>query len=656
MIADLGATSDELLQASTAAGGFNEELQNQLGATLDSSNALNGLLKVAEASDGAFSEAANKAEIAAAVNEALGISATIASDGLEDEATSLEDIVSSASDAAYALGDANTAIYNLGTALQENGTSFSAYSQAGRDNLSALQGTISALTAASGGDAQRLAVMLQGLMTSLANYGVASVQELAFVQEAIARLTNGKGITNLAGAANEAAVSGRLLGAGFAAGAAGVKKSGGAAKGATKEIKTLTEYVSDLGGVFKAAFEIRFGLEQSIDAVAAGWQKMADAAQDARDEVADATQELIKSDATIAGLNAANSTLNYQLTVAQEYGDVLRANEIMAEIAENNAEISDEQKKRTKTEKDLAKAQAAGLPILDGQTEGAREQRDQVTGLVKAYQDQILALANSGLSQQEVARRTQELKNQFIAQLTAMGYSRAEIDRYAAAFDDLTTAIQKVPRNITVNADTNPAQRAIDEFIAKNSNKSIGVGATGGGGTYTPDRVDVGAGGLNVQDINGRRILSSEIYANKTYFTGGNISPIPVAEGGLIPQHLARGGVAGINWSPQGTDTIPAMLTPDEYVVNRQAVARMGLPFMNALNNQQLPKYLASGGSASSGGSSSGSVPRVQLVELMPYQVQQLAQAMTASLSLDGKIVAEATNSANATSARRGSN
>ena len=51
------------------------------------------------------------------------------------------------------------------------------------------------------------------------------------------------------------------------------------------------------------------------------------------------------------------------------------------------------------------------------------------------------------------------------------------------------------------------------------------------------------------------------------------------ASGGLI---YASGG----RFIPRGTDTIPAMLTPGEFVVRRQAVKSVGVPFLKALNAQ----------------------------------------------------------------------
>lgn len=63
---------------------------------------------------------------------------------------------------------------------------------------------------------------------------------------------------------------------------------------------------------------------------------------------------------------------------------------------------------------------------------------------------------------------------------------------------------------------------------------------------------------------------------------GEETKPVAKAKGGLI--YRAAGGPAPINWSPRGTDTVPAMLTPGEYVVNRSATSKY-LPILEAINN-----------------------------------------------------------------------
>ena len=58
--------------------------------------------------------------------------------------------------------------------------------------------------------------------------------------------------------------------------------------------------------------------------------------------------------------------------------------------------------------------------------------------------------------------------------------------------------------------------------------------------------------------------------------------PVAKAKGGLI--YRAVGGPAPVNWTPRGTDTVPAMLTPGEYVINRSSTQKY-LPILEAINN-----------------------------------------------------------------------
>jgi len=49
--------------------------------------------------------------------------------------------------------------------------------------------------------------------------------------------------------------------------------------------------------------------------------------------------------------------------------------------------------------------------------------------------------------------------------------------------------------------------------------------------------------------------------------------------GGMIPKYLASGGF------PRGTDTIPAMLSPGEFVMSKYAVNSYGVDKMKAINS-----------------------------------------------------------------------
>lgn len=54
--------------------------------------------------------------------------------------------------------------------------------------------------------------------------------------------------------------------------------------------------------------------------------------------------------------------------------------------------------------------------------------------------------------------------------------------------------------------------------------------------------------------------------------------------GGLIPEYHSNGLPVGINWQSRGTDTVPTMLTPGEYVLRKKAVDSLGTSFLNNLN------------------------------------------------------------------------
>jgi hypothetical protein len=64
--------------------------------------------------------------------------------------------------------------------------------------------------------------------------------------------------------------------------------------------------------------------------------------------------------------------------------------------------------------------------------------------------------------------------------------------------------------------------------------------------------------------------------------------------GGLIPKYMAAGGFA------RGTDTIPAMLTPGEFVVKKFAVDNFGVDNLRDINNGTFNNKSDSPGNTSS--------------------------------------------------------
>lgn len=68
---------------------------------------------------------------------------------------------------------------------------------------------------------------------------------------------------------------------------------------------------------------------------------------------------------------------------------------------------------------------------------------------------------------------------------------------------------------------------------------------------------------------------------------GGRIGSLVGRQYGGEVIYRANGGQT-VNFTPRGTDTVPAMLTPGEYVVRREAVQKLGLPLLEKLNNMDI--------------------------------------------------------------------
>ena len=122
--------------------------------------------------------------------------------------------------------------------------------------------------------------------------------------------------------------------------------------------------------------------------------------------------------------------------------------------------------------------------------------------------------------------------------------------------------------------------------------------------------------------------------------------------GGLIPwDKFSIGGlVAGRGSST--SDSIPAMLSNGEYVLNARAVKTYGIDFLNALNRMQ--SYRQSYGSQQSSSSGNGNI----VVELSPDAVNQLMAMSNRPINLysDDRQIATSANRGNRLLAMRGSN
>jgi hypothetical protein len=108
--------------------------------------------------------------------------------------------------------------------------------------------------------------------------------------------------------------------------------------------------------------------------------------------------------------------------------------------------------------------------------------------------------------------------------------------------------------------------------------------------------------------------LSKTVANNKTEDEKKPQKPQAVSKGGVI--YASTGTL--VDYQPRGTDTVPAMLTPGEFVVNR-ASTQKHLPLLKAINNGATnPQALSKGGIAylSEGGVTDGESLEMQMIRM----------------------------------------
>ena len=539
------------------------------------------------------------------------------------------------------------ALYALGGSLYENGKAWGEFSNEGRANMGALMQVIAALAKQTDGDAAATAANMMGLFNALVQGGYASAEQLSYLQQIIANLkaeAANEGITNIQ--ANVIDLTSLLDGFGDAADK-NTKKAANGAKKAAKEIRTLKDYMSDLKKVMDDAFEFRFGFQDSQDDITSTVHDISDGFEDAKQKVRDLNQDIQELQATLSGLAADRNVLEYQLSVAQAYGDTLRASEIQAELDKNASDAAKAQNDLSDKTKEMSNAQADATPTLTGTTDAAIKQREAVEELVSNMEDSIVEYAAQGHSQKEVAAYAKKLKAQLEAQLKAWGYNTADIKKYTAALDDAVKIINKVPRNLTVkaDADTSPAQKALDIFFAENKDKTIRttqVVTT----KYNDegDKKKARADAINAQIEVLKKALRSSTGTLDYY----RQIEKKIAE---LSKKLNSGKYYSGGYTGRGGKYEPAgIVHKGEYVIPKSGVNQStGLPYADALGRATRG---APGPGFANGGYAGISGPLQ--IELSPASVRQIANARgDVVLNIDGKEVARAVNNANRNSRAR---
>ncbi len=369
----------------------------------------------------------------------------------------------------------------------------------------------------------------------------------------------------------------------------GLGKGGGAAKDMKEELRTVKDYASDLAGVMSRAFEIRWSSSQGFDAITSAWNKLKTDQDKAKESLKDYMDELQKYQNDMASIAADRSIKAYWLSQAEEYGDSKRATKLRAEIAKLDEDAAEAAKKKANVDKEVAKTQLVVNRSLSGNSEEAIENRAAILGLVGNYQSYLEALAASGMGQADLEKTSKRLKEEFVAQATQAGFSRAEIDKYAASFDDMTLAIQRIPRNVTIEVNPNPALAALEEFVRKAQQAASSAGgamSSGiGGGAWDGARVAVEAADWAAREMALRMAKVATIA-----IPGAASGVVSLAQNALAMLKNARGYSVG-GYTGNGGKYDPAgVVHKGEYVMPQEVVKAIGLRNLQQMHQtRQMP-------------------------------------------------------------------
>ena len=327
--------------------------------------------------------------------------------------------------------------------------------------------------------------------------------------------------------------------------------------------------------------------------------------------------------------------------VAVKYGDEERMQSTQTDIDEAKQKINESQTKIGENDKEISVLQA-GQFALKGYTEAAIANREALRSLQSQMIGLIEAYAAAGHSTQEIEAYTQSLKQQFISQVTQLGYNQGEVTELAGAFDSLTGTIGRVPRdvheNVTDNGSVGATQGAIDGIHADPVTVPV-----------QPSQSTITVRMRVVPDLS--QVLTGKRHWGKAgpwadgyqFFDGGLIPSRGFASGGLVPGRPPANPNADNLLATNGNGLFS--VRSGEYVISQPAVDFYGKGFMNALNTMQVPVMSGGGYSAGAGDG---------LVTINPQQFNELVRAVSTTVMLNGRAISKNVDSNNVRSGNRG--
>ena len=423
----------------------------------------------------------------------------------------------------------------------------------------------------------------------------------------------------------------------------------------TKKEKTPEEifedFLSRLDKAMNSALNKFWQNQDAKDKYHAQLNSMRKTIEDAKKSIEDLSNDIWDLNNTLSEKENDLANQRYFQSVAKKYGDNSRVRDIQVDIDKTTKDIADTKKQIADKQKDI-QVTRDGMYALQGYTEAAINNRAALKALQSTMIDMINAYAASGASTEQLTAYAAQLKQEFIAQATQMGFNQGEVTTLSGAFDNLTRTIQAVPRVVDVDVS--------DNGTSDRTGSGIRSMASNGGAGYTAPvtaQADTYRAGKQLSDFTRDRYMTVYVQAVRTGAALGALGAMGgfrYAHGGRVPGRAGGGGMLGGrrrtgNWDADDMLGITSAggvigVQSGEYVMPRSSVDKYGPGMMESIRaGQYRPEVKVNNGPGLSGP-----------ITINPNQINQLARAVSTVLKLDGRTVGAAVNNVNAASGRRG--
>ncbi len=355
-------------------------------------------------------------------------------------------------------------------------------------------------------------------------------------------------------------------------------------------------------------------ISQQFDPLVEKYKKAVDEIQDKINEInknAEVALKPLNDESAILSNNL--SIIDYQSKAINDKYD-LQA-DALQKISNINSEIASQQKQQLTLADALSQGDisAAAAAAQDMRASAAQNALGQQTGFLDAARKQELdALLVNGMTRAQIEERQYQISQltygieqkrnvELSAQNIKLEAAQKIYDDNQAQFDAALKTIrdQKIqweaqklivdalPGTLTnINSilkTQEAAVLAIAEAWKKVAAAQSGGGGGGGGGGFVTKKDDLG--------LTEEEVIDLIDYEDAIFRPGAGMG---FAKGGMVPKYFASGGLS------RGTDTVPAMLTPGEFVMNKSSVDKFG-PMLSAMNSPsfKIPKSSSYSGASS---------------------------------------------------------